>query len=455
MSSNSSSERPQPSLQDILASDVIPPPEHMTQESHVDFGNEDISIDRYISKAYHDMEVEKVWRKTWQWACRLEDIPNVGDHVVYEIVNDSLIVVRTGPNPQDIRAYINACLHRGTQLRTEGGCVKQFRCPFHGFTWGLDGCLKHVPEAWDFTHVNFEEFSLPEAQVDIWGGFVFINFDHECEPLLDYLEILPEHFKAYALEERYKAIHVAKVMPCNWKLCAEAFVEAYHVAFAHPQTVAYYGDSNTQYDTWPGVRHINRMISAQGVPSPSKPHIDDDTVRAYMERDTPFFKSKAETPEGQSPRAHFADVARKKISASSGRDFSQTSDSVAIDLIQYTVFPNFVPYGGLGLSAGYRFRPYGDDPHRSIMEIFFLFPKAEDGSHPKPAPIIWLTEEEPWSTVEAMGSAAMVVDQDTDNLKRIQRGLLTTRKTGVTLASYQESRIRHFHNTLDSYMAAD
>ena len=72
----------------------------MRQESQVDFGNEDISIERYISKAYHDMEIEKVWRKTWQWACRLEDIPNIGDHVVYEIVNDSLIVVRTGPNPQ-------------------------------------------------------------------------------------------------------------------------------------------------------------------------------------------------------------------------------------------------------------------------------------------------------------------------------------------------------------------
>ena len=425
MPTDSSSTRPTPSLQDILATDVISAPEHMQQESHVDLGNEDISIDRYISKAYHDEEIEKVWRKTWQWACRLEDIPNVGDHIVYDIVHDSLIVVRTGPNPEDIKA------------------------------WGLDGCLKHVPEAWDFTHINFEEFSLPEAQVDTWGGFVFINFDLKCEPLLDYLEILPEHFKAFALEDRYKAIHVAKVMPCNWKLCAEAFVEAYHVAFAHPQTTAYYGDSNTQYDTWPGVRHINRMISAQGVPSPSKPHIDDETVRAYMERDTPFFKSKKETPEGQSPRAHFADVARKKISASSGRDFSQVSDSVAIDLIQYTVFPNFVPYGGLGLSAGYRFRPYGDDPHRSIMEIFFLFPKAEDGSHPNPAPIIWLTEEEPWSTVEAMGSAAMVVDQDTDNLKRIQRGLLTTRKPGVTLATYQESRIRHFHNTLDAYMKVD
>ena len=447
------SERPSPSLQEILASDSIPPAQHMREPSEVDMGNADISIDRYISKDFHDREIDKIWRKTWQWACRLEDIPNTGDHVVYEIVNDSLIVVRTGPKPTDIRAYINACLHRGTQLRTESGCVKQFKCPFHGFTWGLDGCLKHVPEQWDFKHINFADFSLPEAKVDIWAGFVFINFDVGCEPLLDYLEILPEHFKAFALEDRYKAIHVAKIMPCNWKLCAEAFVEAYHVASAHPQTIAYYGDVNTQYDVWPDVKHINRMISAQGVSSPSKPNLEDAMIRTQMERDTPFFKSPQPFSDDTSARAHFAEVARAKISGASGRDFSHVSDSEAIDLIQYTVFPNFIPYGGLGLSAGYRFRPFGDDPRRSIMEIFFLFPKYADGSHPRPPPITWLAEDEPWSSVAAMGSAAMVVDQDTDNLKRIQRGLLTTRKPGVTLASYQESRIRHFHQTLDTYMA--
>lgn len=418
-------------------------------------GTTDIPIERYFDKAYHDREVEKVWRKTWQWACRLEDIPNIGDHVVYEIVHDSVIVVRTGPEAGDIKAYVNACLHRGTQLRTEGGCVKQFKCPFHGFTWGLDGCLKDVPEAWDFNHIDWASFSLPELQLDIWGGFVFINFDEQCESLVDYLEILPEHFATFALEDRYKAIHVAKVMPCNWKLCAEAFVEAYHVASAHPQTVAYYGDSNTQYDTWPGVRHINRMISAQGVPSPSVEHITETMTREMMERDTPFFKSRDQSVDGETPRHYFANVAREKIAKTAGRDFSALSDSEAIDLIQYTVFPNFVPYGGMGLSAGYRFRPYGDNPEKSVMEIFFLFPKAADGSHPKPAPMVWLQEDEPWSTVEAMGSAAMVVDQDTDNLKRIQKGLRATKKPGVTLANYQESRIRHFHQTLDRYMAAE
>jgi phenylpropionate dioxygenase-like ring-hydroxylating dioxygenase large terminal subunit len=455
VSSTSLKNRPSPSLQEILASDKVPPPAHMTDESWVDMGSDDVPIDRYFDKAFHNREVEKVWRKTWQWACRLEDIPNIGDHVVYDIVHDSVIVVRTGPASTDIRAYVNACLHRGTQLRTEGGCVKQFKCPFHGFTWGLDGCLKDVPEAWDFDHIDWESFSLPELKVDTWGGFVFINFDEQCESLIDYLEILPEHFAIFALEDRYKAIHVAKIMPCNWKLCAEAFVEAYHVSSAHPQTVAYYGDSNTQYDTWPGVRHINRMISAQGVPSPSVNHITETMTREMMERDTPFFKSQDESIGGDTPRQYFANVAREKIAKTAGRDFSTLSDSEAIDLIQYTVFPNFVPYGGMGLSAGYRFRPHGDNPEKSIMEIFFLFPKAADGSHPKAAPIVWLSEDEPWSTVEAMGSAAMVVDQDTDNLKRIQKGLRATKKTGVTLANYQESRIRHFHQTLDQYLAAE
>ena len=75
------------------------------RSSQIDMGTADIPVERYFSKAYHDREVEKIWRKTWQWACRLEDIPNVGDHVVYNIVHDSLIVVRTGTGPKDILGH--------------------------------------------------------------------------------------------------------------------------------------------------------------------------------------------------------------------------------------------------------------------------------------------------------------------------------------------------------------
>lgn len=97
--------QPGPYAQEIFATDRNPAPDVMRLEAPaLDLGDEDISIDRYISKAWHDREVEKVWRKTWQLACRIEEIPNVGDHVIYEIVNDSLIVVRT--TPTEIKAYI-------------------------------------------------------------------------------------------------------------------------------------------------------------------------------------------------------------------------------------------------------------------------------------------------------------------------------------------------------------
>lgn len=446
-------DRPGPSVQEVLAADVNPAPKVMLAESPPSgLGTGDIDIARYFDKAWHDREVEKVWRKTWQLACRVEEIPNVGDHVVYEIVHDSLIVVRS--KTDEIRAYVNSCLHRGTLLRTEGGCVKQFKCPFHGFTWDLQGKLTEVPGAWDFPDLDFATFNLPEARVGVWGGFVFVNFDTNAESLESYLEILPKHFQAFQMEDRYKAAHVAKIMPCNWKLAMEAFIESYHVPSAHPQVLGYYGDENTQYDVWPGVRHVNRMIAVQGVPSPSMANLDPAVTIQHIRRDVPFYGgAPIVADEEGGARAKLAKRAREKIAKASGRDMSKLSDSESLDLIEYLLFPNMVPWGGQALPICYRFRPLGDDPERSIMEIMFLFSKAADGSHPPPARIHWLGVDEPWSSAAELGSAARVADQDTDNLKRIQKGLRATKKPGVTLARYQESRIRHYHETLDAYMA--
>ncbi len=445
--------RPGPSVQDIFMSDTNPAPAAMREESPATGqSSDDISIERYFAKDWHDREVEKVWRKTWQLACRVEQIPNVGDHMLYEIVHDSLIVTRTAPG--EIRAYVNSCLHRGTMLRTGSGCVKQFRCPFHGWTWALDGTLKIIPGQWDFGHVDKAKMSLPEAKVGTWGGFVFVNFDPGCEPLETYLENLPEHFAAFNLEDRYLAAHVAKIMPCNWKLAMEAFNEAYHVGIAHPQVLGYYGDTNTQYDVWPGVRHVSRMISVQGVPSPAMTGIPPERTIEEMRRDVPFFAGKPiEVGEGETARGKLAERAREKISRSIGRDMSDLSDTESLDLIEYMLFPNMVPWGGQALPITYRFRPYKDNPERSLMEIMFLFSKAPDGTHPAPAQMNLLREDQKWADAPELGSAAMVADQDTDNLMRIQRGLRASKKPGVTLARYQESRIRHFHETLDAYMA--
>jgi phenylpropionate dioxygenase-like ring-hydroxylating dioxygenase large terminal subunit len=446
--------RPGPSVQEVFATDTNPAPAIMRNESPASGqSSDDVSIERYFARDWHEREVEQVWRKCWQLACRVEQIPNVGDHVVYNIVHDSLIIIRTAPD--EVRAYINSCLHRGTMLRTEGGCVERLRCPFHGWTWKLDGSLAVIPGQWDFPQVDKAKMTLPEAQVGLWGGFVFVNFDPECEPLDSYLENLPEHFAPFNLEDRYIAAHVGKIMPCNWKLAMEAFVEAYHVSVAHPQVLGYYGDTNTQYDVWPGIRHTSRMISVQGVPSPAKPVTTPAQTIAEMRRDVPFFAGKPiEVGAGETARQKLAERAREKISRSIGRDMSDLSDSESLDLIEYMLFPNMVPWGGQALPITYRFRPNGDDPESSLMEIMFLFAKSPDGSHPPPATMTMLGADQPWSDAPELGSAAMVADQDTDNLMRIQKGLRASKKPGVTLARYQESRIRHFHATLDAYLGA-
>src|SRR5206468_4105093 len=100
----------------------------------------EIAPGRYFAPEFHRLEVERVWRRVWQMACREEQIADVGDSIVYEIAGASLIVMRT--TPDQIRAFHNSCLHRGTQLRTKPGRVTALRCPFHGFTWNIDGTLR-------------------------------------------------------------------------------------------------------------------------------------------------------------------------------------------------------------------------------------------------------------------------------------------------------------------------
>ena len=130
------------SYQQLLDSDTRPVPEVLRLESARDLPVVRVPLERYTSQAFHDLEVEKLWKKAWQMACREEELTEVGDTVVYEIAHLSFLVVRSAPN--EIKAYYNACLQRGRRLRDESGRVPELRCPFHGWTWNLDGSLKGV-----------------------------------------------------------------------------------------------------------------------------------------------------------------------------------------------------------------------------------------------------------------------------------------------------------------------
>src|SRR5579862_9544691 len=141
------------SFQDLLdAYEDSPIPDYLRIDTNRWLGDRDISIDRYIDRAFHELEKERIWTKFWQVACREEEVPNVGDCYVYDITDISVLVVRA--TPDRIKAYYNACPHQGRLLR-EANCSKdELRCRFHGFCWTLEGQLKHIPSRWDFPHVE-------------------------------------------------------------------------------------------------------------------------------------------------------------------------------------------------------------------------------------------------------------------------------------------------------------
>lgn len=444
---------PGPSVQDIVARDAMPAPAVLRESSYRFLGEEDIGYARYTSRARFEQEMTHLWARTWQWACREEHIPQLGDYYVYEVGSYSVLVVRTGDG---IKAYYNACLHRGTKLRPEEGmgAAHELRCPYHGWTWTLEGALKSVPCAWDFPHVKPEAYRLPEVRVGLWGGFVFINLAEDAPSLESYLEVLPDHFRDWDLGQRYTELHMGKILPCNWKTGLEAFIESYHVLETHPQLLYGTGDANVQYDVYG--EHVTRFYAVGGVNSPhlEKPLGEQELVNTMLIGDRSVVNDELTVGEGETARTVMARFLRKVLGEKYGSDLSAVSDAEMIDTIEYHLFPNMVLFPGVSLPMVYRFRPLKDDPERCLFEILFLRPLPDHGVPPDPPEMVLVGEDASYSVVPGLDPVlARVYDQDTANLRAQQQGFRASKKPGQTLGNYQEVRIRHFERTVDRYLA--
>ena len=434
---------PGPTYQQLLDEDTHEVPDVLRLESPMDFGEEDISIERYISREWFDKEVEFLWKRVWQFACREEEIPEPGDYCKYDIAGMSFLVVRTQSG--DIRAYPNACLHRGRQLKEYDGRASELRCAFHGFCWDLEGNLADVPARWDFPMIEDDEWKLPALPVGRWAGFVFINPDPDCEPFETWIEDLASQFERWPLADLYIQSHTAKRVQANWKIAQEAFCEAYHVNGTHPQILASLGDTNSQADVW---RNCSRVITPTGTPSPLLDHDPSDAEQLQYGLDIREGGQIPEVPEGMTVRSFRAQMMREALRPIAGSRVDEYCDAEIVDSIDYTLFPNMHPWGAFNQIV-YRFRPDGNDHRSAIMECFMLAPF--EGERPPPAKLQWLGPDESWST--RLGFLGKVFDQDFFNMPKLQIGLESTHKPGVTLAKYQESKVRWLHHRFGEFIA--
>ncbi|MDE8651287.1 aromatic ring-hydroxylating oxygenase subunit alpha [Novosphingobium album (ex Liu et al. 2023)] len=442
-------------------------------------------VDAYVSREYAEAEADRLWSKVWQQAGRVEEIPQVGNYITYNIGHDSILIVRA--DDSSIKAFHNVCPHRGRRLVANncgGGngvlpqgkgehsaCGRQgsFVCPYHAWTFDLDGKATYIldKEDWQGT-LTPERTGLTPVKVDTWGGWIFINMDPEAEPLRDYLEPIATLLDPFEFDRMRYRFRFWGVFDCNWKVALEAFLEPYHVAGTHPQ-LCKYGDfyawskalglhGNDGYDT---KEHKGEGEGTSADTSVHRAAKGEDARVSIARMQQEFWDTigagtsetlvKAaqrlvdELPEGTPPadvHHHWIEAA-KRDDAARGVPWPEISDAeMATAGLAQSVFPNMNLLPGPTFLLYYRVRPYGTDPDKCIYEAVALdrFPEGEE---PK-------TE---WTFAEQdLTKWPHVIAQDISNMVEVQRGLKSRGFRGNLPNPWQERKVTNLHRGLAKFM---
>lgn len=210
------------------------------------------------ARYYTDPEIfrrenERLHRAMWTAVCRSEDLADTGDYRRVAIAGDSLLVVRDGEGT--VRAHHNVCRHRGTQLvEADTGCLPgAITCPYHAWTYGLDGALRSAPHLDRTPGFEVSDYPLVSADCAEWGGIVFCRVGDGAESLTAQLRPAPERLAPWGLESLTSVRSVEYDLRANWKLVLQNFSECLHCPVIHPQLqqVSHYL-SGENYPVTPG-----------------------------------------------------------------------------------------------------------------------------------------------------------------------------------------------------------
>lgn len=430
-----------------------------------------IPAPRYYDPAFHELEKTHLWPKVWQMACRLEEIPAVGNYVVYRNLNQSIIVIRTAEDT--VKAYHNHCRHRGVELvRDRGKARGGFICPFHGWRWNTEGenTFVFAPEAYAPEDLCKDELALVPVRCETWGGCAFINCDPDAPPLIEALGEFAPHMDLFRVADLKVEWWLAAKIPCNWKLAMEAFQEGYHVATTHPQLLM------------PGVTNLpggsewvkNPADAIRGgywsTVSPNPP--GEVEPAAFVEMVIGAMKTLnrgmagmiaaeeivvAETLRGidlpRQPR-EAAKAWRKAFNAALTGYYAKKGMTIgdldAIDAAGKATnvnfcFPHFFLLPVHGAASSYRIRPLG--PEECLFELWSLKRYPDSEHRPVPVPPVAKPHDDPsWPEIPA---------QDYSNLPLQQSGLKSGGFEFMRLSRDMEGVISNYHRQIDGYIRGD
>lgn len=383
-------------------------------------GTGPVPIEPYVSREYFELERERIFRRTWLSVGRIQEVPNSGDYFVRNIAvaKSSVIVVRGRDGV--IRAFHNVCSHRGNKVvwRDAGNC-RHLTCNFHGWSYGLDGSLRGVPDASQFYDLDKKDHGLAQVALDTWEGFIFVNLSPKPErTLAEYLGAFGGNISGWPFEELTNCFRHTVEIDCNWKIATNVFQEGYHVPFVHnasvPDSAA--GPKNP-FCRPVGMRfyELHSVISLYRNPEPRLNEID-----RIVSKHGPGYRNRAVTLKTLPPG----------VNPARSNDWGFDSN---------TVFPNFVVHlWGNGTYNTFTFWPIAVD--RTILET---------RSYSRPP----RTAGERFGREYNRMVLRSALTEDVATLEQVQPMIESGAKSHFILQK-TESAIRHHYHVVDKFVRA-
>ena len=420
----------------------------------------------YFKPEYVALEKQRLWPRVWQMACRLEELPNVGDYLTYDIADESIVVVRSAEDR--LNAFYNVCQHRGRRLTKGCGTAQRLRCPFHGWQWELDGKNASVTQRDDWGGLlDVQDLSLKPVRCETWGGWVFVNMDLNAEPLESWLGDAAKILAPFELDKMRFRWRKYMVINCNWKIALEAFNEGYHVAITHYQlhqfgaVAQFFSGTHGPHGMFGSVAAKTGTLGVNAARSPNfdarqkmadfynylKVGLDSNLTDTVVHAANRLPRELSEdTPPGEVIQQLM--IMSMQEDAARGVQWPMiTADEYQTAGIDWHLFPNMILLPMATNCLGYRARPNGDDPDTCIFEVYHIerFPEGEE---PKVENLRNddIYDESFWGEI---------LLQDFQQMEGTHRGNKSASYKGPRLNPMQEKPLANFHRVYHEFLSRE